>query len=137
MPYRFHSSQNAEKTTVEKVGVYDVQRCKIPKIIVYMSILSNRVHLLNIVLSAIGHSFGRDARTHIWIDYDVNWPNLHRVVETARRYTSASPEHRRVVTFQRHLGTRATWLSALSMAIQRLLIVLEDDVVLRPDVRQW
>lgn len=98
---------------------------------------ADRVHLLMKVLSAIEHTFGRDARTHVWIDHNENRPNLHRVVEIARRYADASPEHRRVVTFQRHLGTRAMWLSVLSMAIQRPLVVLEDDVVLRPDAKQW
>lgn len=98
---------------------------------------AKRVYLLRRVLSAIDQTFGRDARTHIWIDLHANLPKLNRVVETARTYADASPEHRRVVTFHRHIGTRAMWLSVLSMAIQTPLVVLEDDVVLRPDARQW
>ena len=98
---------------------------------------ATRVQLLERVLSSIEKALGQDARTHVWIDYNANRLKIKRVVETARRYANASPEHRRVVTFYRHLGTRAMWLSVLSTAIQRPLLVLEDDVVLRPDARQW
>ena len=52
---------------------------------------ATRVHLLERVLSSIEKAFGQDARTHVWIDYNANRRN--RVVETARRYANASPEH--------------------------------------------
>lgn len=98
---------------------------------------AHRVRLLMRTLSSVEQAFGVDARTHVWIDYVANRPELQHVMNVARRYASASPDHRRVVTIQRHLGTRAMWLSVLSMAVQKPLIVLEDDVVLKPDALQW
>ena len=97
-----------------------------------------RVKLLALVLRSIEAIAPPDRiRLQIWVDTpETNRERRHPVlslvhaVDRNRVWPSV-----KVVVFERHMGTRAMWLTALS--IRRPQLILEDDVVLLPGAFQW
>jgi hypothetical protein len=97
-----------------------------------------RVKLLTLVLRSI-ESIAAPSRIRlqIWVDKPEN--------ATVERKPVLSLVHAidsnhvwpgvKVIVFERHMGTRALWLTALS--IRRPQLILEDDVVLLPGAFQW
>ena len=97
-----------------------------------------RVKLLTLVLRSI-ESIAAPSRIRlqIWVDKPES--------TTVQRTSVLSLVHAidsnhvwpglKVIVFERHMGTRALWLTALS--IRRPQLILEDDVVLLPGAYQW
>jgi hypothetical protein len=90
----------------------------------------------------------RVVRPELWVDMPVpppanphgkkrkKNPLAHRdVVAYARQLERKRSSNWRAVIFERHLGVRASWLTALS--IRRTQLLLEDDVVLLPGAYAW
>ena len=114
---------------------------------------STRTALLRLVLASVARHVGPAARAvHVWIDRPA--PKEVDAVERRRRKAGGRPlppgvsaenatfaaTHAalapfrgslplRVLAFERHQGTRAVWLTALSR--EEPTLVLEDDVVVR------
>ena len=114
---------------------------------------STRTALLRLVLASVARHVGPAARAvHVWIDRPA--PKEVDAVERRRRKAGGKPlppgvsaenatfaaTHAalapfrgslplRVLAFERHQGTRAVWLTALSR--EEPTLVLEDDVVVR------
>ena len=97
-----------------------------------------RVKLLTLVLRSI-ESIAAPSRIRlqIWVDKPENNTvsrssvlSLVHAIDTQHVWPGV-----KVVVFERHMGTRALWLTALS--IRRPQLILEDDVVLLPGAFQW
>ena len=97
-----------------------------------------RVKLLTLVLRSI-ESIAAPSRIRlqIWVDKPESTTVERRSVLSLVHAIDSNHvwPGLKVIVFERHMGTRALWLTALS--IRRPQLILEDDVVLLPGAYQW
>ena len=97
-----------------------------------------RVKLLTLVLRSIESITAPSRiRLQIWVDKPENTTVERRSVLSLVHAIDSNHVWPgvKVIVFERHMGTRALWLTALS--IRRPQLILEDDVVLLPGAFQW
>ena len=108
-----------------------------------------RLHTLRHTVASVRRVFPWYAiQPEIWVDMPLPLPAnphgkkrkknplAHRdVVDYARKLETSWRPQWRAVIFERHLGVRASWLTALS--IRRTQLLLEDDVIMLPNAYEW
>lgn len=98
----------------------------------------NRVTLLNQTLASVASISDTEHVTlHVWVDMPLKRPHTREhTIQLLRSLPSwYSIPNVQVRIFEEHYGTRAIWLTALS--VRRSQLILEDDVMLLSRAVEW